>query len=127
MTFQSVYSSNGDTMKFDWTTRIIVVLTLASVGASFVRHHIEWLYVAINLLVAATFLVLLAILIKRNEIANRLALLWVVPCAMNGVRFLSAWVEKPWGMDAVLGGVLFLINLGIIWGCTRIGKNEIYP
>ena len=127
MTFIALDPSNGDTMRFDWTTRVVILLTLACVGAAFAQHHIQWLYVSINILVAAVFLVLLAILIRKKEIRNHLALLWVVPCAMNGLRFLSASLEKPWGIDAVLGAVLFILNIGIIWGCTRIEKSEIYP
>jgi len=114
-------------MRFDWTTRVVILLTLACVGASFAHRRIEWLYVWTNILVAAIFLVLLGILIRKKQIKSRLALLWVVPCVMNGLQFLDEWLEKPWGLFAVVGGICFLINIGVIWGCTRLGKNESYP
>lgn len=113
-------------MKFDQTTRVVILLTLACVGASFIRHRIGWLYLAINLLVTVVFLVLMAILIRKREFKSRFALLWVVPCVMNGLQFLNAWLERPWGIFAVMDGICFLINIGIIWGYARLGKSESY-
>jgi hypothetical protein len=113
-------------MKFDWTTRTVILLTLACIGASLAQRHIEWLYVGLNLLVAVVFLALLAILTRRRELRARLALLWLVPCVMNGLRFASEWSWRPWSPFAVLGGICFLINIGIVWGSARLAKTESY-
>ena len=113
--------------QFDWTTRTVILLTLACVGATFAHHRIDWLYIALNIAVAVVFLALVAILIRKKQIRSRLALLWVVPCAMNGLQFLIQWTERPWSPFAVLSGLCFLINIGIVWGHARLGKSESYP
>jgi hypothetical protein len=112
--------------QFDWTTRTVILLTLACVGASFARHRVDWLYLAINIAVAVVFLTLVAILIRKKQIRSRLALLWIVPCVMNGLQFLNQWTEHPWSPFAVLNGLCFLINVGIVWGHARLNKTEIY-